>query len=275
MALKDFLNEILVVIVLFNRKASEAEAFQSLMRQGDIFSNVVVFLYDNSATASAIEHPNIIYRHDPDNNGVSKAYNEGFKIAEARGKQWMLLLDQDTQFDSSYFTALRNSVFENSAAVAFVPKLRDRYGITSPFRWLLGGGVRTTTSAQQLPLNRFRFLNSGLLIHRRAFENARGYEEAIPVYFSDIAFGERLARGGMTHFVVVDVTLQHSLSSTESISWQDALLRYQYFRIGAMAMGKKFGNLPVYYARAILRGIMLSWRYKKLVFIKSFFSQPT
>jgi GT2 family glycosyltransferase len=265
-----FLEQILFVIVLFKRKPEESPAFEAI-RSLSIQSNhpLSLFIYDNSPEPAEGKLPFGFYHHDPGNGGVSKAYNEAFRVAGDLNKKWMLLLDQDTHIDEAFILRLPAVVQQHAESVAFVPILTDERGPVSPFRWSLGRGIRIRIADYKLPLKDFRFLNSGLLIACDAFQKAGGYHESIPLYFSDIAFGENLKKV-VRHFVVIPVTIRHPFSASEKIQLNDALMRYRYFCIGAAGMGRIFGPAILYYLRALLRGLKLSAKYQSLVFLKHF-----
>lgn len=271
MDISAFTQDILFVIVLYKKKPEESPALDGVLKlSGDLSSPVSVFIYDNSPEPS-IPGSQIIYKHDPDNSGVAKAYNEAFSEAARLNKKWMVLLDQDTHFDPNFIKILPAAIKKYPTTVVFVPKLHDEYGFVSPFRWLFGRGKRITVSETKLPLSKFRFLNSGVLIATSAFKNAGGYDETIPLYFSDIAIGEKLMKV-TDHFVVIATGFRHSFSASEPISREAALHRYHYFCIGAFAMGKRFGSYPLYYFMAMLRGLNLSVKYKTVTFLKIFLS---
>src|SRR5688572_10513215 len=107
MSLVPFVEDILFVIVLYKTRPEESAAYSSLLHVAEESSAVpAIFLYDNSPQACATNHKNIIYRHDPRNSGVAKAYNEAFLVACERQKKWMLLLDQDTTLHVDFLKEL-------------------------------------------------------------------------------------------------------------------------------------------------------------------------
>src|SRR5688572_24441325 len=103
MKLDAFVDEILFVIVLYKKQPAESLAYISI-RNATQGSSVqpAIFLYDNSPEAHTLNVGGIIYRHDPENGGVSKAYNEGFLVARDTEKKWLMLLDQDTAPDADF-----------------------------------------------------------------------------------------------------------------------------------------------------------------------------
>ena len=272
MDLSKFLEQVLVTIVLFEQKPEQSIAYTTLQSALGISEALPeIFLYDNSSLECPPQNPLMIYRHDPANSGVSKAYNEALKIAEEKNKAWMLFLDQDTNVVEDLFASFNRAIVRFPDVVAFVPEMKDDEGQLSPFRFASGHGKRIAADREVFPLDKYRFINSGLLVRCDAFARAGGYDENIPLDFSDIAFGERLQRV-VNHFVVVPVCLKHSFSGSRNhrSDVEGAVIRFNFFCKGAINMGKAFGPLYVYVNRAFLRGCSLSYKYRSLRFIKIF-----
>ena len=270
MDLSKFLAELLVVIVLFKKKPEQSSAYISIQTAHNILPSFpAIFIYDNSPHSCLLTDSHIIYRHDPENSGVSKAYNEAVVLATKKNKKWMLLLDQDTNVDTIIFQKFLDSTLKYPASVAFVPKMKDEIGLLSPFQFSSGRGKRMEVCKEKYLLENFRFINSGLFIQCSAFLKAGGYEENIPLDFSDIAFGEKLKKI-TDHFIVIDTTLDNPFSGTTPLKLNEALARFHYFCTGAFNTGKKFGPFYIYFTRAFFRASHLCFKYRSLRFIKIF-----
>jgi GT2 family glycosyltransferase len=268
MSSTDFLSDVLVVIVLFKTKPDESAACTSLRTALNISTAFPeIFIYDNSPHATPPTGRHITYHHDPANSGVSRAYNTASRHAGLKGKKWMLLLDQDTVVGRGYFEKLEEATKSEPGCVAFVPLVMDSVGLLSPFYFSRGKGKRMLNASGHLSFSKHRFVNSGLLIRCSAFVAAGGYDEAIPLDFSDIAFGQRL-RSVTEHFCVVNFPLKHGFSGNERPNAEDALARFHYFCAGAYAMGKNAGFFNPYFLRAALRALNLFFRYKDPRFLR-------
>lgn len=269
----EFFSEVVVVIVLYKQEPVRSAAYTSLREALMTFPSAPeVFVYDNSPVPAYVEGHAITYFHDAENSGVSRAYNRAVAFAAEKRKNWMLFLDQDTTIQASLFEKFREAVAAHPGSVAFVPRMKDRKGLVSPFYFAAARGKRIQKSNSCLPLEKFRFVNSGLLIHLPAFLQAGGYDERIPLDFSDISFGQRLL-GVTDHFRVIDVTLFHRLSATEHLPLTEVITRFRSFCHGAFAMGKASHDLNLYRMRAFLRAFHLACRYLTLTFIKIAFRE--
>jgi GT2 family glycosyltransferase len=266
----DFLQKIFFVIVLYKKKPEESPALQTILElTKDISTAPAILLYDNSPVPGSVVNENVIYYHDPKNSGVAKAYNRAALLAGNLHKTWMLLIDQDMALPVDFFQKLLPYVQRNKETVAFVPQLLDYKGLVSPFKWSLGKGKRIAMKQPVLQFRRFRFANSGALISLDAFNRVGGYEESIPLDFSDIAFGEKLMRI-TDHFIVTDIVLRHSFSGSADNSFGEELERFKIFWQGSINMGKVFGSSRMLRVQTFLRMAKLSYHHKRFEFIMFF-----
>jgi len=276
-ALQQWLNETLAVLVLYQTPLRDSATFNSLQSSlKNCNSSIDWFVYDNSPSPGQaydeIHDSKIIARWDASNPGVSKAYNEGFKVAKSLGKKWMLLFDQDTHFTQDAFEKYHHALLRNPLENCFVPLLVDKKGIISPFKFHLGNGKRINTVKEGVhSFNRLQFINSGLMISLHAFGQADGYDEDFPLDFSDYAFIERV-RSNFLSFVLIPLTIQHDHSSLMSMSKKEELKRYSVFVTAAKMFRTKYhqGNILIV-LRSLLRGIKLSLRHKTLAFVIQYF----
>ena len=270
MQLSKFFQELLVVIVLYKKKTEQSAAYTSIQTTLNILPSFPeIFIYDNSPEPAMPTPPHIAYVHDSGNSGVSKAYNEAMAFATKKNLKWAFFLDQDTKVEPFLFSKFLEAIARHPGSVAFVPSMKDRKGPVSPFLFHSGRGKRIKHVRTIFPLEKFRFINSGLLIQRSAFIEAGGYDEKIPLDFSDISFGERL-RKATDHFILIDAALEHAFSPSETLPLIEAQQRFHFYCTGALAMGETTGKVPLYLLRAFLHASHLSLNYKSLRFIKIF-----
>lgn len=276
-ALQQWLDETLVVLVLYKTPLSESITFTSIMESLEKNNYTVDwFVYDNSPVASqgfnTSQDSKIILRSDSTNPGVSKAYNEGFKMAMSLGKKWMLLVDQDTQFPTDTIEKYHESLTGYPLECCFVPQLIDKIGIISPFKFRLGNGFRVSSVMAGVHLfDKLQFVNSGLMISVNAFSQAKSYDEDFPLDFSDYAFIEKI-RAAHRSFVLIPLTVHHSHSSLLTISMTEELKRFTVYITAAKIFRRKYHPFNTFIVlRPLLRAIKLSSRHKTLAFVKQYF----
>lgn len=272
--MNNFLEQVLVVLVIYETNIAESVAYRSLTQALTVArSSTTLFIYDNS---SLLQQPprhglwSVHYFHDPSNPGVSKAYNEGFRLAMKKNMKWLLLVDQDTffppnSFDEYFRVALKHSIV--------VPTLRDKLGIVSPLKFYFGGGQREKSFENKpvLKLSDFLFHNSGLLISTEAFEKAGGYDENLPLDFSDFAFVYRL-RHHHQEFAIADFSCAHRLATSEVTSLDKRLVRFESYFFSAKYFKKTYvPSEQLLMLRVFLRGLKFCLQYGTLKFMKPFF----
>jgi len=274
--MKDFLEQLLVVLVIYEMKIEESPAYHSLTC-ALLDSNVStsLFIYDNSWEPHDLPSNPIWsneYYHDPSNPGVGKAYNEGFRFASEKNKKWILLVDQDTLFPTNCFDEYFRAAKEHRITV---PILRDDIGIVSPLRFYFGGGQRVKGFGRTsvLELQDFLFHNSGLLVATQAFERAGGYDENLRLDFSDLAFVHRL-RLHDKEFAIANFSCTHRLATSGAAPLDERLLRFESYVRSAKYFKRKYATTDRFLLpRILLRSIKLCLQYRTFKFMTPFFGR--
>jgi GT2 family glycosyltransferase len=264
MDLQRFINEILIVVVLYKKSC-----VQTLAEIIPIQSKISVFIYDNGPYAQEITNETVIYRHDGQNNGVSKAYNEASAVALRLHKKWMLLLDQDTVLGTTIFDAFLQGIKMNPCRSVFTPVITDCKGIVSPYLLCWGKGIRLRKIKPGVQrFEKYQIINSGMLIATEAFLQAGGYDERFPLDFSDVAFLERL-QVHHSEFVLIHAIGKHHLSINHSkLNLSEAIHRFNIF-CKAVKLHQKISKKYSIPALSILPiCLKLLFRYKNFNFLK-------
>lgn len=270
-------NDTLAVLVLYEKRLEHCESFLSLSKNlKNSGSMMDIVVYDNSPEPvyekeASFDNWNIHYIQDRSNPGVSKAYNEGFKIGKELNKKWLLLLDQDTTFPQDalikYFDAM--DYYKNS--VLFAPVLIANNKMYSPSRYYLKRGfLLKSINAGLNTIRNKTLLNSGMCISLAAFEKIGGFNEKIKLYFSDFNFIDRYRRH-YTGFIVLDTICEHNMFTLENKNVDSQLKRFMYFCEGARNSGDNCIDFCIYFSYAFLRSIKLSITFKTFGFILVFF----
>jgi len=270
-------NDTLAVLVLYETRLEHCESFLSLSKNlKNTGSKMDIVVYDNSPEPvyqkeASFENWNIHYIHDRSNPGVSKAYNEGFKIGKELNKKWLLLLDQDTIFPQDALIKYFDAMNSHKNSVLFAPVLIVNNKIYSPSRYYLKRGFHLKSI--KVGLNTIRnktLLNSGMCISLAAFEKIGGFNEKVKLYFSDLNFIDKYRRH-YTGFIVLDTICEHKMFTIENKNGQSQLRRFIYFCEGARNSSNNCVDFCIYFSFAFLRAIKLSITFKKFGFILVFF----
>lgn len=271
--LPEILSETLATVVLYNTSLESSPTFQTLgnaLRAMGLSMDILV--YDNSSFPQKVQSTDtwqVHYIHDSSNGGVSKAYNAAFEIAKRNGKKWLLLLDQDTSYPPSFFSEYYDSMSQYPDQQVFVSRLSDASGMVSPLQFRSGGGKRVQYMKPGVySIHDFKFHNCGVWISASTFEKAGGYDENLPLDFSDFSFTDRL-RKGTSNFVVTSVAGTHPLAATSIASLDERLTRFKsYMKAGRYYKSNYRPEDWKISVRIFLRSLKLSWTYGTLRFIK-------
>lgn len=275
-----YVDQVLVVIVLYRSTLAESSAYQSIAKAFAHFLNgdnqVDLVIVNNGPTYVDCQADGAVFRlhyiEQLDNPGVSKAYNLAGQLAGRLQKQWLLVLDQDTVLPTNFWDSYNESIDRYPTTPIHAPKLWSGDVLISPCKYRFYRGTLLPTNI--LPglhsMKGRNVLNSGLLIRVEAFHAVGGYNESVRLYFSDFVFFDRIKTKHAT-FAVVNVDLIHDLSSTDYSSQKVASERFLLYCQGghAAAEGSLFRSI-VYFITIGARSLLMGKRFGTLLFTKTF-----
>lgn len=267
--------DILGIAVIYNINMLDSACLQSLDAACEVSGKSLdIFLYDNSPEAQTVKkfnHLNITYFHDFSNPGVSKAYNTGALEAKQRGKEWILLLDQDTRFSPDILVKFGEAVNKYPEINIFGPvvKSMDGKNYYSPFKILLKTGIPLKELVPgNYSLSKYAAINSGLLIRLKIFEQAGGYNEKVKLDFSDIQFFER-ARKVTGSIQIADTVAFQDFSNTETDVEKLDRRFYQFCKSAIHYDRKNIGDDLLFLFIVLKRAAILALRTRRLLFFKT------
>jgi len=263
------LDKLLIIIVLYNEKLIDAAPLKSI----ELCNDLALYVYDNSLSPDldANSYPNVTYIHDSRNPGVSSAYNSGVSFAKQIGREWVLLFDQDTILPADFLSKLQENINKLPFSNLYALRLLKEGNLISPCGYKYKRGyINNDLHSGNLSMNNISLLNSGLLISVELFMEAGGYDESVPLYFSDFVFVNRL-RKIMTNFTLLPIDLVHNLSSNDMSDIKSFKIRYDLYLKGAkQAMASEHSGSLYYFGSTLLRAVKLSFTLKDRYYLKSF-----
>lgn len=270
-------NNILISVVVFNKSILDIQIVSELLSSG---ANIELMIYDNStdsiiAESNKLNHEYLIYHHDENNSGVSRAYNHFFEYALSSNKSSVLILDQDTYFRLSNLDDYINAFKEYGDMFIYAPIVCDqkKSKIYSPaiLKNFIGhcSHYKKFNLPQLQDLNGISVINSGLLIPVNIFEKVGGYNPNIKLDFSDIYFIEKYKEVNSS-LVLVDVELNHSLSGDEGMNRAAELSRFKFYCEGAAELAISLHKSTLW--SVIRRMLRLNIKYLSFMPIFTFFN---
>ena len=214
---------LLAVLVLYKERANDSASFHSLRRalfeNSESASFLRVLVYDNSPEPQVLPTLNIDveYVHNPKNGGPLAAYNEALERALKSNIPWVLLLDQDTDFDATFLEELGRaaaSYVGQEKVAAIVPQLRCQTTPISPARRRFGRSpvvIENFSGVAPFPITA---LNSGSTMRVTFLREIAGVSSHFWLDCLDFLMFEELNRRGYK-VAVCNATLRHGLSAID------------------------------------------------------------
>jgi len=252
--------KIAAVLVVYEQVISETETYRTLLKN----TNIPYLVYDNSLNEQVVEGENMSYVHNPNNPGVSKAYNEAINWAKKIKASHLLLLDSDSVFPDFAFEQYEAAIltFPNRL---ILPSLVSENRKISPFYFSNGkthyGG---SIEEGQMQLGEKLAINAGSLLPINALGNIR-FNETLPLDWSDVYFFRRLSK---TSIQAQHIALQinHGLSEHQQKNLESAKLRFDLYLRGIPEVSEGSRERLLMYFWAKLKAIKLALHYKSLWF---------
>lgn len=216
-----------VVTVTYNSAGVITDFMRSTLAQ--TYPDFILYIIDNASSdttlmqVQAYNDPRIVLIANQENYGVAKGNNQGIQAAIADGCTYILLINNDTEFDPSLIKKLLEGLTEHQCQM-IVPKIM--YHSEPNIIWCAGGGF-----------NKWRFhlpfhigkneLDQGqhdtpqpityaptccMLIEHDVFDKTGYMDEVFFVYFDDVDFCFRAMQKGIRMFYIPVPKLMHKVS---------------------------------------------------------------
>lgn len=256
-------SDILICLVLYEKSIYNSPSWQSLVAQPQ---SLHIFICDNSRIPQSLPSSDhkLHYVHRGDNPGVSAAYNLGAEWAKKQELKWIVLLDDDTYLPPDFIETLCCQ----READWLAPQVYDEVGLLSPFKVVNGGGqrlssIRTGTVVSQSTIP----INSGSCLKLRSFFRIGGFDEKLPLDFSDFDYFLR-ANNHQQMGRIYPLCLKHSLSNNSFASLDNAVTRFNIYVKSAIYFGQKHKIKKVMIIRIWLRAMKLGYKFKSFSFFQ-------
>ncbi len=241
-------NNILFILVIYKKKKEESVAYRSLVQLlGNEVENCL-YLHDNT-------HHNIY---------LAAAYNLGLREAKRRGKEWIILLDDDTELNKQYIDTLQDTIAKNNSKV-IAPMLYTPEGEQISPTWYdykRGPFFHNSTT----PCDITNVLNSGLAIQCETIESLGGFNTCFPLDYLDIYTCYTLYKNHIP-ITILPVKLQHNLS-IKDYEHNVSRERYLSYLKGEHDFAYIMGGKALIYYRLRLFGRVMKWTLTGHLYIK-------
>lgn len=205
-------NSVQIVIVLYKCSLIDSISFKSFLQQKkDITFDFELLIFNNDPELQ-IEDENFFVFNSPENVKVAGAYNFALKKAIESGKEWLLLLDQDTEIPEDYFFKLqeflKQGYKDNLAAI--VPVLKSGNKILSPKKVSPFLRIETNIMTKRY-YDRLTAINSLSLIKVDFLKSLGGFKNEYQLDMLDRWLYRKIMNKSKLVYVL-DASSQHNLS---------------------------------------------------------------
>jgi GT2 family glycosyltransferase len=278
-----------LVTVLFNSADVLPGFFESLSRQD--FDNYYLYIIDNSlddlsykSSEALIEQygmKNVMLIKNAENVGVAKGNNQGIELALENACEYVLLLNNDIEFDDPALLSKMLEVAKSRNEKLVVPKI---YFFDSGNIWCAGGAINhwtgTTTHRGEGEADTAQYNTDGrtnyaptcfMLIHQSVFKKIGMMDEKYFVYYDDTDFVWRANHGGFGIYYWAAGEVKHKVSSSTGGSASTFTTYYAqrnrlYFIRKNFKFSMKVISLTYYFLTRLLKWQLFSKKLRKPFF---------
>jgi GT2 family glycosyltransferase len=173
------MKDVLFILVIYRKSLFDSTAYQSLknLLNEDILSDCL-YVHDNT--------------HD--NQYLASAYNQGANVARERGKEWIILLDDDSNITEDYLNKLQEYISDK------------KHQVVAP--------ILTHKSKKISPTSKYGItvvFNSGMAIRLNTLQQIGGFCTRYPLDYLDYYTCWQLHKHNIP-ITIMDVVLPHQLS---------------------------------------------------------------
>lgn len=272
-----------VVTVTFNSASVIAGFMESLLAQQNV--EFRAYVVDNCSSDLTLDYltahpdPRVEVIRSPSNVGVAEGNNLGIRAALAAGCSSILLINNDTAFDSHLFTYLSNALSVESCDMV-VPKIV--YFDVPTKIWCAGGyfsrlhgssrhfGYGEDDHGQYDQQRLVRYAPTCcLLVKAGVFEQIGLMDENYFVYFDDTDFCYRAQQRGFRLLYLPHARVLHKVSSLTGGGESDFTVQfctrnYVYYTLKNLPSWQLFFYLPLLQFRIVAKHILVKRRWTSL-----------
>lgn len=265
-----------VVVVIYN---CECEVSKSILSILSLDKKCVELVVCDNSTKAEITKKNlqyckihkVHYINMLGNAGLSRAYNRA--IMQMSHDDWVVLFDQDTAVNSTYFDELEKSILVYPKTYIHVPVVKSKEVQISPC--VMKGHVIKRMTVTNYGLNsNITAINTGMAIMTSVFDKTGNYNEMIFMDYLDHYFIRNFKKH-YNNIAVFDCILEQEFSDHDHTNIKTDVARFVIYKEDFYIFCKDTIPGKVYYTcKMIYRALKLAVYHKSIVFIKILMEVP-
>jgi hypothetical protein len=210
------LNNLTILVCLYNKQISESDTIQSLLKIDSLFDKIQLIIWDNSPMKNSVGgissiFKNVTYIHTPKNTPLSKIYNKTIEN-QTDENCFLMICDDDSIIPLSFFNNLQKSISSNTNINLFLPIVKSNEQIISPAKnYIIKSKHFKNLEAGVISTKNITAINSCMVISNKVFTNGFKYDEKLTFYGTDDYFMYHFSKN-YTHLCIIDEKIKHNLS---------------------------------------------------------------
>ena len=190
------------VVVWYNPGIQEVNNIKSYLYKLDKLFVVDNSIKNNKSLLSRLDNAlNVKYISNGDNVGIAKALNIGCKSAIEEGYDWILTMDQDSEFEYMMMEKYK-------ANVETMIKNNNHIAIFAPVTDIIEGNKYGYVN---------RVITSGNILNLNAYETVDGFDDNLFIDEVDHDMCFKLIEGGYKIYQFTDIKLKHKLGDSKKV----------------------------------------------------------
>lgn len=268
------------LVVLYEENIFDSSTINSIIHAKDSLDGSKIVIWDNSLLKqslsdvvelkSLLSNMTVEYMHNGENLALSKVYNI-FRTKYNSNYEFIILMDQDSEFDSRLFITHQNIVKNDEINNLYLPVIKFKGNIVSPAHFYFFKGFQYKNNPIGKVDAKYKTaINSCMIINFNYFCNLfEGYDERLNFYGTDDDFMIKYQKLNK-YFYVLDYELEHDLTfSFANDDTKKILSRYKEANSALMINNEQNKFIPSLFLRVYLkvRSLYLTLRFRDIGFL--------
>ena len=177
-------NSLQIVLVLYKCALKDSLSYCTLKENVScVKQDYEVLVYNNSPEIKIEETEDVFVVNAEENKMLVGAYNFALKRAYEKGRNWLLLLDQDTRLSSDFFNKLSCEIDRNRNCAAIIPMVKKDSFFISPYKYNPRLGLSWCQSPVYagVTVDCLAAINTGATLNVETMVKMGGFNEAFPL----------------------------------------------------------------------------------------------
>lgn len=231
------------VVVWYNPTINEVNNIKTYINDLDKLFIVDNSNHSNSFLLEKLNEKKIEYICNYENFGIAKALNIGCELAMKNEYEWILTMDQDSEFDNNFELFIRE--FKEKIKIS-----ADKIAIFAP-----------KTSSIDLGGYKTKIITSGNILNLEAYKKVKGFDEEFFIDEVDFDMGFKLLKEGYLLYQTDNIVMKHKLGDTKYFklfgkkifsSMNHGYIRKYYIIRNRFEMIRRYPNLKKEYLKIII-----------------------